>query len=183
MLGLPKATELNKPLPKKAIYMKFGMTNAAKEKFDGDISRIVIAGEISPATASIAAGAEIPAIFVLLVSLKRKDYDPRTVAQLSKLIDQKMLLVLEFEGQQRLAIYHNKLMESPWQAACKVTLTGLDLDAVWENLIQQVGGFTVTDGRTLDQQIEADEHRARITREIQKLEKLARAEKQPRKKF
>ena len=40
MLGLPKTTEMSKQLPKKAIYTKFQMNTAAKEKIDADISRI-----------------------------------------------------------------------------------------------------------------------------------------------
>ena len=45
MLGLPKATELNKQLPKKAIYAKFKMNTTEKEKIDKDISRITIVNE------------------------------------------------------------------------------------------------------------------------------------------
>lgn len=48
MLGLPKATEMSKQLPKKAIYAKFQMNTAAKEKIDADISRITIVNEIAP---------------------------------------------------------------------------------------------------------------------------------------
>ena len=99
MLGLPTATELNKQLPKKAIYAKFQMNTAAKDRFDADISRISIVGEISPRTVGIAAGESIASIFVLLVSLKHKDFQVNTIAQISKLIDQNMLLVLEYEGQ------------------------------------------------------------------------------------
>ena len=66
---------------------------------------------------------------------------------------------------------------------CTVTLKGLDLDSVWENLIVQVGGITIQSGNTLDQQIVADEKRAKLEKEIAQLEKLARAEKQPKKKF
>ena len=40
MLGLPKSTEMNKQLPKKAIYAKFQMNTAAKDKVDADISRM-----------------------------------------------------------------------------------------------------------------------------------------------
>ena len=42
MLGLPKSTEMSKQLPKKAVYAKFQMNTAAKEKIDADISRITI---------------------------------------------------------------------------------------------------------------------------------------------
>ena len=185
MLGLPKSTELNKLLPKKAIYTKFQMTPSQRERFDGEISRISIVGELSPATTGIAAGGTVGSIFVLLVSLKTKDFQSATIAQISKLIDQNMLLILEYEGQRKLAIYHSKLIQTAWMNAddCTITLPGLDLDAVWENLIVQVGGITIEQGNTLDQQIAADEKRAKLLKEIARLEKLARAEKQPKKKF
>ena len=185
MLGLPKSTELNKLLPKKAIYAKFQMNTAQQERFDGDISRISIVGELSPATTGIAAGNSVGSIFVLLVALKRPDFQPNTIALISRLIDQNMLLVLEYEGRRKLAIYHTKLLQTEWTPAddCTATLRGLDLDAVWENLIVQVGGITIESGNTLDQQIAADEKRAKLEKEIARLEKLARAEKQPKKKF
>ena len=183
MLGLPKSTELNKLLPKKAIYAKFQMNTAQKERFDGEISRISIVGELSPATTGLAAGAAVRSIFVLLVALKRPDFQANTIAQISKLIDQNMLLILEHEGRRKLAIYHTKLIQTDWMPDCTVTLKGLDLDAVWENLIVQVGGITIEQGNTLDQQIVADEKRAKLEKEIARLEKLARAEKQPKKKF
>ena len=185
MLGLPKSTELNKLLPKKAIYAKFQMTPSQRERFDGEISRISIVGELSPSTTGLAAGGTVGSIFVLLVSLKTKDFQSATIAQISKLIDQNMLLILEYEGQRKLAIYHSKLIQTAWMNAddCTITLPGLDLDAVWENLIVQVGGITIEQGNTLDQQIVADEKRAKLEKEIARLEKLARAEKQPKKKF
>ena len=185
MLGLPKSTELNKLLPKKAIYAKFQMTPSQRERFDGEISRISIVGELSPATTGIAAGGAVGSIFVLLVALKCPDFQSATIAQISKLIDQNMLLILEYEGQRKLAIYHGKLIQAEWQpsAVCAIELKGLDLDAVWENLIVQVGGITIKQGNTLDQQIAADEKRAKLLKEIARLEKLARAEKQPKRKF
>ena len=137
MLGLPKSTELNKQLPKKAIYAKFSMNTAAKDRFDADISRITIVNEVSPATVAIAAGEEVKSFYVLLVTLKRKDYDERVIGQLSRLIDQNMLLVLEYQNECRLAIYHTKLVQSEWQktADCTVSLRGLDLGAVWQNIV------------------------------------------------
>ena len=57
------------------------------------------------------------------------------------------------------------------------------MDVVWENFIIQVGGVELEQGNDLAEQIELDERRAKFAREIEKLEKLARREKQPRKKF
>ena len=184
MLGLPKSTEMSKQLPKKAVYAKFQMNTTAKEKIDADISRITIVNEITPAKINIPAGEEVRSFFVLLVALKKKDFDEKTVATLSKLIPQNILFVLEFEGQSKLAIYHTKLMQTDWKPteSCTIELRGLNLDKVWENIVVDIGGVKI-DGHTLDEQIAADERRQKIEKEIAKLEKQARAEKQPKKKF
>lgn len=185
MLGLPKSTELHKQLPKKAIYAKFQMNTAAKEKIDADISRITIANEISPAKVRIAEGEQVKTFFVVQVALKRKDFDERTIATISKLIPQNMLLVLECGDEAKLAIYHTKLMQTEWKPkdSFLVELKGLTLDVVWENIIVQVGGVQIESGNTLEGQIEVDERRQRLEKEIDRLDKLARKEKQPKKKF
>lgn len=114
MLGLPKTTEMSKQLPKKAIYTKFQMNTAAKEKIDADISRITIVNEIAPNKVNIPSGEDVKSFFVLLVSLKKKEYDEKTIATLSKLIPQNILFVLEYENESRLAIYHTKVMQTAW---------------------------------------------------------------------
>lgn len=173
MLGLPKSTEMSKQLPKKAVYAKFQMNTAAKEKIDADISRITIVNEITPAKINIPAGEEVGSFFVLLVALKTKDFDEKTVATLSKLIPQNILFVLEFEGQSKLAIYHTKLMQTDWKPteSCTIELRGLNLDKVWENIVVDIGGVSIADGNTLDEQIAADKCRQKIEKEIAKLEK------------
>lgn len=185
MLGLPKATELSKQLPKNAIYAKFRMNTAEKAKIDADISRIIIVNEVSAEKVHIAAGNQVKSFFVLLVALKKKDFDDKTIITISKLIPQNMLLVLECGDEAKLATYHTKLMQTEWKRkeALSVELKGLNLDSVWENIIMQIGGITIDQGNTLDEQIAADEYRQKIEKEIAKLEKQARAEKQPRKKF
>lgn len=185
MLGLPKTTELSKQLPKNAIYAKFQMNTAEKAKIDADISRITIVNEVSAEKVHIAAGNQVKSFFVLLVALKKKDFDDKTIITISKLIPQNMLLVLECGDEAKLVTYHTKLMQTEWKRkeALSVELKGLNLDSVWENIIMQIGGITIDQGNTLDEQIAADEHRQKIEKEIAKLEKQARAEKQPKKKF
>ena len=185
MLGLPKSTELSKQLPKKAIYEKFNMNTAAKEKFDADISRINIVAEISPNTVNITKGETVSVIYVLQVILKHKEFEPKTISQISKLIDQNMVLVLDCDGERKLAIHHTKLLQTAWKHPdeCSIALTGLNLDTVWENLITQVGSIEIEQGHSLDEQIAADEHKAKLEKEIARLERQARNEKQPKKKF
>lgn len=185
MLGLPQLTETTKQLPKKAIYTKFQMNTATKEKIDADISRITIVNEIAPNKVNIPAGKDVKSFFVLLVSLKKKEYDEKTVATLSKLIPQNILFVLEYENESRLAIYHTKVMQTSWKPTeeQKVELKGLNLDTVWENIVISVGGVNIEKGNTLDEQIEINNKKQKLEKEIARLEKKARTEKQPKKKF
>lgn len=185
MLGLPKSTEMNKQLPKKAIYAKFQMSTAAKDKVDADISRIVIVNEISPSRINIPAGEEVGSFFVLLVALKKKDFDEKTIAALSKLIPQNILFVLEFEGQSKLAVYRTKLMQTDWKPteSCTLELRGLTLDKVWENAIRSLELGVWNEELSLDENLALHERREKLEKEIAKLEKQARAEKQPKKKF
>ena len=185
MLGLPKSTEMNKQLPKKAIYAKFQMNTAAKDKVDADISRIVIVNEISPSRINIPDGEEVGSFFVLLVALKKKNFDEKTIAALSKLIPQNILFVLEFEGQSKLAVYRTKLMQTDWKPteSCTLELRGLTLDKVWENIIRSLELGVWNEELTLDENLVLHERQAKLEKEIAKLEKQARAEKQPKKKF
>lgn len=185
MLGLPKATELSKQLPKNAIYAKFQMNTAEKVKIDADISRLTIVNEVTAAKINIADGELVKSFFVLLVALKRKDFEEKTIITISKLIPQNMLLILECDGEAKLATYHTKLMQTEWKPKenLSIELKGLNMDAVWENIIVQIGGITIAQGNTLDEQIAVDEQKAKLQKEISRLEKLARAEKQPKKKF
>lgn len=185
MLGLPKATELNKKLPKSAVYAKFQMNTAEKAKIDADISRITIVNEVSAAKVNIAPGEKVQAFFVLQVVLKRREFNERTLIVLSKLIPQNMVLLLEYDGLAKLAVYHTKLLQTPWKDPDSLSLAveGLTMDAVWENVIVQIGGIQVQEGNTLDQQIAQDEQKAKLEKEIARLQKQLWAEKQPKKKF
>ena len=185
MLGLPKATEMSKQLPKKAIYAKFQMNTAAKEKIDADISRITIVNEITPNKVNIPAGDEVKSFFVLLVSLKKKDFDEKIIATLSKLIPQNILFVLEYGGESKLAIYHTKIMQTDWKPTeeQRIELQGLNLDKIWENIIRSLESGVWNEELSLDENIALHEQQEKLQKQIAKLEKQARAEKQPKRKF
>ena len=185
MLGLPKSTEMSKQLPKKAIYAKFQMNTAAKEKINADISRITIVNEITPNKVNIPAGDEVKSFFVLLVTLKRKEFEEKTIATLSKQIPQNVLFVLDYGDESKLAIYHSKLMQTGWKPTTeqKIALKGLNLDKVWENLIRSLECGVWNEELSLDENLALHEQQEKLQKQITKLEKQARAEKQPKKKF
>ena len=186
MYGLPQTTDARKQLPKKAIYAKFELKPAQSEGFDADVCRIDIVAVISPTTVpAFASGENIKEFYVLDVQLKKKDYDEKNIAMLSKLIPQNILFALQYEDETQLAIYHTKLIKSDWKSTTDtdIRLSGLNLDTVWENIIKDIGEIHVQEGKTLTEQIQEDERVVKLKKQIEELERKCRTEKQPRKRF
>ena len=183
MFGLPENSVIGKQLPKTAIYAKFAMNTAEKERFDADISRIAIANVVD--TRHLAEGKDVKSIYVFTVQLKHKDYDPKNIATLAKLIEQKIVFALMFEDETQLATYCTRLITSDWQPTddAIIPLSGLTLDAVWENIIATIGNITIVGSNNIVEQIAEDDALAKLMKQIEQLEKKARAEKQPRKKL
>lgn len=186
MLGLPIATEISKALPKKAIYAKFDLKPAQRDHFDADISKLTIVNAISSTTIpALQKGETVECIYVIDVTLKRPDYDPKNILLLSKLIPQNIIFALRYENKVQLAVYHTKLITGCWAKVedYQIELKGLNLDKIWESLITDLGEITIEEGNSLDEQIAVDEAKAKLEKQIEDLEKKARAEKQPRKRL
>lgn len=182
MYGLPTSTEIKKQLPKKAIYAKFNMPTSQREHFDADIARLDIVGMVSSKTLpALAEGEEVKEIYIVSVQLKRKEYDTKNIALLTKLIPQKMVFALHYEEAVQFAIHHTKLITSVWGTS-SIQLNGLNLDAVWDNIVKDIGGIEVSEGNTLSEQIKANEEQAKLLAQIKTLERKMANEKQPRRK-
>ena len=185
MYGLPQRTEINKPLHKTKVFEKFDLTASQRDSFDADISRMFITHVVAESTIpTIKAGNEIADFYIIEVSLKRREYAPKNIELLAKFIPRKILFVLHFEEKAQFAIHHTKLICSEWQQrdTLNVPLAGLDLDAVWENIVATIGSITVQEGNTLTEQIKSDEQWAKVLAQIAMLERKMAAEKQPRRK-
>lgn len=183
--GLPHSTVVVKALPKKALYSKSGVKTSVRDHFDADVSRLVISHEISPQSVPAIAAGEITTIYVLGVLLKRKEFDRKNIELLAKLIPQRMVFALQYNQETMLAIFNERLFFGQWQPtdATTIPLNGLNLDAVWQNLVTTIGGITIQDGNSLTDQILADEQREKLLKQIAFLENKMRTTKQPRRKL
>ncbi len=185
MLGLPPTTEVKRPLPQAQLFKRFDWTPSQRERFDGEVSRLDFVNWISPRTVpAIAVGNEVKEIFVVEVSLKSRDFDTKAITLLAKYIPQRIVYLLRFEEEAMLATYHAKLFTAPWRAVEDIALplSGLNLDAVWENIVSSIGQFSVEEDKSLSEQIKVDEERAKLERQIAALERQMNATKQPRRK-
>ena len=186
MLNLPEITQLQKPLPKTQIYKKFQFSNAQQTKFDTDISRIDIVNEVSSGTIpSIQEGEKVKSFYVLRVVLKTKNYDIKNIEKIGKLISQNLVFALQYEEEIQLAVFCEKIFTTDWmhETKAKLELKGFNFDEVWENIIRQIEGGEWNNDLSLEENIEIKEKQEKLKKEIDKLEKLARKEIQPKKKF
>ena len=122
---------------------------------------------------------------VLHVALKNRDFDVQNIAYLARLFGQQLILVLEADNRQRLAVWQTKLLMTDWGAPDSFTipLEGTNLDKAWDGAVSRIAGVELQHDKTLDDQLAAAAQREKLQKEIAKLEKLARAEKQPKRKF
>ena len=186
MFSLPLSTAINKPLYKKAVFEKFNLKAAERDRFDADISRMALVARVSTATVpALSEGQEVKGFYVLQVALKRKDYDTKNILKLQKLIPQKMVFALQYDDQTQFCIFHTRLQQSEWMPTSEtaIPLQGLSLDDVWNNIVATIGGLDAQAEETIEEQIIHREQREKLLRQIESLEKRARAEKQTRKRY
>ena len=186
MFGLPKTTEINKQLPKKAIFEKFKPNAADRKLFDEQINRLSIVAEISPQTVSIAADEEVAAIYIILVLMKTANCDKKNIILLSKLINQNMLFALQYENTVNFAAYRADrviMSDSRSMDDWELKLKGLNLRSTWDALIADISGLEPADGKSLDEMIIQNENIKRLEKKIAILEKKAMIERQPRRKW
>lgn len=186
MFGLPASTVVNQPLPKKAFFEKFNLKAAERNRFDADISRMVIVARISQATVpALAAGKDITGFYFVQILLKQKAYSDQCLLLLNKLVGQKMIFALQYGEETQFAVFHTRLLKSDWQKTESVSLDlkGLTLDDAWQNFIFSIGGLDASSEQSIEQQIIKREEQEKLLRQIETLEKQCRTEKQTRKKY
>ena len=187
MLGLPASTEIHMLITRKRVYEHFGadMSAERRKRFEADIARMVLTNEVSPVSINLPAGEQVQSFFVLQVTLKEKEFDAQNIALLARLFGQRLVMMLEYEGRQRLALWQGRLYLTEWAdaGAWTLPLTGLNLDQAWEHIVAQIAGIDRDPGRALDEQLAQAAQREKLQKEIARLEKQARAERQPKKKF
>ena len=186
MYNLPLATAINQSLTKKALFEKFNLKASERERFDADISRLVIIHRIDAGTIpAVQSGKEGKSIWILAVLLKRQNYNPKNIEMLFKLIPQRMILALQYGNETQLAAFDGIMVTSSWKKTeeHQLALKGIDLDSVWNNLVAQVANVVVADGKDVREQIEENVRHEALQKKIATLEAKARKETQRHRKM
>ena len=197
MLDFPKSTEFNKRIPKQKFYEKIDVSAALKKVFVEQIKLIHWRNKLAESTLNIAPGQAVTEIEVIEIKLTQPQLDEAVLRQIDKEIPYHILFVLSYGNKVQAWIGYKEAAESgnnafkvgryyhtEWMMEDELTLEieGLTMDSIWDNFIIQVGGLELAQGNSLEEQIALDERKAKLAKEIEKLEKQARKEKQPSKK-
>jgi len=198
MLGFPQTTEFNKRIPKQKFYENIDVSPALKRVFVEQIKLIHWRNKLAESTLNIAPGQAVTEIEVIEIKLTQPQLDEAVLRQIDKEIPYHILFVLSYGNKiqawtgykeaaesGKKAFKVNKYYHTEWMLEDELILDieGLNMDAVWDNFIIQVGGVELEQGNDLSKQIELDDRKVQLAKDIEKLEKQARSEKQPNKKF
>ena len=202
MALFPAATEYNKRIPKQKFYENLTLTPQVKRGFIDGIKLIYWRNKLAEDTVHIPKGEQVTEIEVFEIKLSGPTLDEAVLRQIDKEIPYHILFLLTFEGKVQAWIGYkeasagvnsfkvSRYYHTDWQdeAALSLRLEGLTLDAVYENLVRQIAGSsldpeTENPELSLGETIALTEKREKLQKEIARLEKLAWAEKQPKKKF
>ncbi len=197
-MNFPKSTQVNKIMPKEAFYRNLKLDSTTKNAFVSDIKRIVWANKLSCDTLNIEKGENVSEILVLSVELKEKAVNYKIFENISKSNSHKILYELLFENQSQIALFHNKLYKTEWKSEhSEIEIVGFNMDRVWENFVKSVecevwrakcGEWKAECGEwneelSPDENIKLHEKQEKLQKEIARLEKKIRAERQPNKKI
>ena len=189
MILFPGGSTVGHILPKEEFYKRLHLSGELKEKFVSDIRRITIENSLTENTLHLKAGTEVVEILVLVLDLKKKAVDDRILEQIARNNKHHILFWLRFEEQGQLALYINKLYKTEWQPpdAMKLETNGFSLDEVWNGYVEQIALFKASEPSVNEvpvaYRLRRQETIQKLEKNIEQLEKAARSEKQPKKKF
>lgn len=198
MLGLPKATEFNKRIPKQKFYENISVTPAMRRIFVDQINTIYWKNKIAPTTLNLEAGNNVSEIEVFEVKLNSLPLDTAVLRQIDMDIPYHIIFVLEYNGLcQAWTAYKEKA--SGGNKAFKVEkyyhtewlpeddlvlkLDGLNMDSVYESYVRQIAGDTLINAsanvsETLKESVERDKQIQMLNKQIENLQTKIRREKQ-----
>lgn len=184
MLGLPKSTEISLPLYKKDILANFEGTQKQKNLFNDDIASLKITNELSPRSLPVEPSKTINGIFIIEVVPKYQEIHQEAIEMISRMIPQHIVIALHYNDSIRLVIHQSKTFMTEWmQIGYTMNIEGLSIDEIWKHIVELIGNFQVTEGRTLDDQILINQKIENLNIQIGKLQKEKDKSKTPTRKY
>lgn len=196
MLGLPKATEFNRRIPKAKFYENITITTSLKRLFVDQIKNIYWRNKIASTTTNLIDGKYVTEIEVFEINLNSLQVDIDLLKSIDSVIPYHILYILEYNGKYQAWIGYKETTDiekkrskveryyhTNWIEATEliVRLEGLSLDDVYENLVRQIAGDKLQSenfSESLKQSVERDKEIETLQKQINILQNKMRKEKQ-----
>lgn len=196
LLDLLKSTEFNKRIPKQKFYDNISVPPAVKRSFVDHIKVIYWRNKIATTTINLAAGKNVTELEVFEIKLNFPYFDEAILREIDKQIPYHILYLMEYNGKYQMWICYKELSGSgnnafkvdsyyhtDWLEADDIDLKleGLNLDIVYENIVRQIAGDTLSltdEGEDIKDSIKRSREIEKINKQIRYLENKRRREKQ-----
>lgn len=189
MIDFPGNTLVKRRLPKEAFYKHLPLSAALKSKFVSDVDCIILENSLTRKNLNLARDSKIKEIMLLSITLKKQNFDGKIVEAIARQNPHQLIFLLIYGDEFQLAVYQGRLYRTDWmkEKDLSLTLSGNTLDEIWDNLVRQtaISSKTVLSRKdqTVQEQLKMQDEINRLHMVIQKTEKAAWKEQQPKKRF
>ena len=193
MFGLPDITYFGKIVPKNKFYDKLTIDKKLERSFIDQINSIRWVHKLSADTLNVEKGGTVEEVEVFLIKLKTSELDLNVLRQMDRQLHYHLIFILELEGQYQLwigfkeestntAFKVGNYYHTDWvtEETFYLRIDGLNMDTVYENLVRQIAGVTLTqeNSESLKETVERQAAREKLEKDIEKLRAKIRKEKQ-----
>ena len=181
MLGLPRSTQVNRRVAKEKLYQNAALSPQTREMIKDQIDSVFWRNKLADSTMAISAGETVAEIQMFEIQLRQRELDKRVLPAIAKAIPYKILFILVFGDEAQVWIeVSGTFYNTDWQplGGFALKFEGLNLDAVYENLVRQISGGRLGTEGDIEEAVDRDKQRQKLEREIAALEKKLLREKQ-----
>lgn len=193
MFDFPQTTYFGKLIPKTKFYDKLTIDKKVERSFIDQIASVRWVHKLSADTLNVSKGNTVDEIEVFLIKLKTPELDINVLKQMDRQLPYHLIFILEFDG--KIQVWTSYKEESTGAAfkvgsyyhtdwvtedSFSLSITGLNMDTVYENLVRQIAGDTLAQvqDESLKESVERQAEREKLEKEIERLRKKIRNEKQ-----
>lgn len=197
-MKLPDSTYFNRKLPKQRFYENLTVPVATKKAFVEQIKAIYWENKISADTINLAAENIVTEIEIFRVILNQDTIEESVLKLLDKGIPYQLIFILEYNGKCKLCAAYKEISSTGechiaseyyytgWETEenIKFEITGLSIESVYNGFIRQIAGDRISaNSSNIKCDIQISKQKDKLEKEIERTERMAWKEKQPKKKF
>ena len=193
ILSFPTSTIVNKPVPKNAFYGR-SSDSSLREFLTREFEGIIWLYKLAPATLNVEDGDNVHEIDIFYCKMKENEYSIKPLCAMDELLPRHTIFIIEYGGKVDLLIHHKEMSivhgEQKWKCgvselkhdiridADTLNIQGQSMDAVYNCLLSQISGLSVSSKEEYKEQVELRNHIEILQKQIAALQKRIKAEKQ-----